>query len=498
MYDAVVVGSGPNGFAAGIRLAIEGLSVKIVEAGDTLGGGMRTKELLREGFHHDICSAIHPMAVASPFFRNLPLDKHGLEWIHPDYPAAHPLEDSSAAIMFSDLAQTAFHLQEDEKTYKNVVEPICNAWNDLTKDLLGPFHIPGNPLKMASFGLKGLQPASLFQKKFKTQKAKALFAGMAAHSILPLDKLATSAIGLIFFGTGHTTGWPMPKGGSQSLADALRDCFHALGGETETGWKVEDIDELPSSKTILFDLTPRQVLNICGKRFSSSYRRKLEKFKMGSGVFKVDYILKEPVPWKDNQCRRAGTVHVGGTFDEIADSEKIVAKGGHPANPFILVAQQSLFDSSRTPDNRHTLWAYCHVPNGSKVDMTRAIENQIERFAPGFKDIIEEKHTMNTDDFQQYNANYIGGDINGGRQDISQLFTRPVGLFDPYSTPADGIYFCSSSTPPGGGVHGMCGYHAAESVLKNEFHIPESKRKFSIHSEENRSDIMLNCFPYLK
>jgi phytoene dehydrogenase-like protein len=487
MYDALVIGSGPNGLAAGIRLCLEGLSVKIIEAADTVGGGMRTKQLMHDGFYHDICSAIHPMAVASPFFKRLPLHEHGLEWIHPDHPAAHPLDDSSAGIMFNDLAQTAFHLQQDEDTYKKIVEPIANEWDGLVKDILGPFHIPSNPIRLASFGLKGLQPASLFQKRFKTEKAKALFAGMAAHSILPLDNLATTAIGLVFFGTGHTHGWPLPKGGSQAIADALKNYFVSLGGEVETGREVKSINEIGEAKAVLFDLTPKQVLQIAGERFPRSFIRKLEKFRMGSGAFKIDYILKEPVPWRDTQCRRAGTVHIGGTFDEIADSEKIVAEGGHPAKPFVLVAQQSLFDDTRTPDSRHTLWAYCHVPNGSEIDMTRAVENQIERFAPGFKDTVEERHLMNTADLQSYNANYIGGDINGGKQDISQLFTRPAGLFDPYSTPAKGIYFCSSSTPPGGGVHGMCGYHAANSALKKEFGLRSQDFKFDLNRKDQEN-----------
>lgn len=479
-YDAVVVGSGPNGLAAAIRLALEGCSVKIFEASETVGGGMRTAELIKPGYYHDICSAIHPMAVASPFLKKLPLKKFGLKWIHPIHPIAHPLDNESASVLFNDLQETAFHLKDDEQFYRKTIEPIQRNWEGLTKDFLGPLRFPKNPVAMALFGLKAFQPADLFQKKFQTKRAKALFAGMAAHSILPFDAIATTAIALVFFGTGHTEGWPLPEKGSQSIANAMAGYFKSLGGDIETGFRVKSMDDLPAAKAVLFDLTPKQVLRISGDRFSSSYKRKLRKFRRGSGVFKVDYILKEAVPWRDAECRRSGTVHLGGTYDEISASEKEVSEGGHPEKPFVLAAQQSLFDHKRTPDKKETLWAYCHVPNGSKVDMTDAIENQFERFAPGFKDVIEEKFIMNTSDFEEYNSNYTGGDINGGRQDIRQLFSRPVNLINPYATPADGIYFCSASTPPGGGVHGMCGYHAANLVLKKEFGKLPSDWKFKI------------------
>lgn len=479
-YDAVIIGSGPNGLAAGIRLALEGYAVKIFEASNTVGGGMRTKELIRPGYYHDVCSAIHPMAASAPFLKQLPLDDYGLKWIHPKIAAAHPLDNEPAVALFNNLHKTALHLEADNKLYQKIVEPIEQNWDGLSRDFLGPLRFPNNPIQMGLFGLKALQPATLFQKRFQTQRAKALFAGMAAHSILPLDAIATTAIALVFFGTAHTGGWPLPEGGSQSIANAMATYFASLGGKIETGRPINSLEDLPSSKAILFDLSPQQVSDIVADRFPPSYDQKLRKFKKGSGVFKIDYILKEPVPWKDPECGKAGTVHLGGTFDEIAASEKEMDEGGHPENPFVLVTQQSLFDKTRTPDDKETLWAYCHVPNGSTVDMTEAIENQIERFAPGFRDVIDEKVTMNTEDLENYNANYIGGDINGGRQDITQLFTRPVNLIHPYATPAKGIYICSASTPPGGGVHGMCGYHAANLVLKKEFNHQPSEWKFKI------------------
>lgn len=479
-YDAVIVGSGPNGLAAAIRLALEGLTVKVFEASQTIGGGMRTQELMQPGFHHDICSAIHPMAATSPFLKQLPLKKYGLDWIHPDYPAAHPLDDGPAAVLYKDFQKTAASLEQDEETYKSLISPLMENWNGLTKDFLGPLGIPKHPFQMASFGLKGLQSAQSIQKKYKSKRAKALFAGLAAHSILPLHAMASSAIGFVLGAAAHTVGWPMPKGGSQSLALAMAHYLEYLGGEIETDIEIQSIDQLPGSKAVLFDLTPRQVIKIAGDRLPSSYKKRLEKYTYGSGVFKTDYILKEPVPWADPECRKAGTVHLGGTFEEIAQAEAETDRGNHPEKPYVLVAQQSLFDETRTPDNRQTLWAYCHVPNGSNIDMTEAIENQIERFAPGFRDVIEQKKTMSTRQFHEYNANYIGGDINGGRQDIWQLFSRPLHLVNPYATPAKGIYFCSSSTPPGGGVHGMCGFHAANLVLKRDFGISESDLKFRL------------------
>lgn len=477
-YDAIVVGSGPNGLAAAIRLALEGLHVKIFEASDTVGGGMRTKALMQPGVMHDICSAIQPLAASSPFLDKLPLDDFGLEWIKPEYPLAHPMDDGSAVMMQHDIAATAEELGVDRDTYLKVMNPIANNWKKLTNDFLGPLTFPTHPLLMARFGLHAFQSAERFQKRYKTERAKALFGGIAAHSILQLDAPVTTAIGLVLGAAGHTVGWPLPKGGSQSIADSMAAYFTSLGGEIETGFEVKSMGQLPPHTCCLFDLTPRQVLDIAGDQLPGYYKRKLEKYRYGAGVFKVDYILSEPVPWNDPRCKKAGTVHLGGTFSEIAESEKLMSKGKHSEKPYVLVAQQSLFDDTRTPDSRHTLWAYCHVPNGSERDMTLEIENQIERFAPGFRDLIEDRHTMNTAEFETYNANYFGGDINGGRQDIWQLFTRPVHLINPYATPADGIYICSASTPPGGGVHGMCGYHAAILALRKEFGRTKKRLQF--------------------
>ena len=478
IYDAIVVGTGPNGLAAGIRLALEGLQVKIFEAADTVGGGMRTKEMMQSGVRHDICSAIHPMAASSPFMSKLPLGDFGLEWITPEYAVAHPMDSGKAAIMQSDIRATAEELGVDSEEYQKIMRPIADNWEALTNDFLGPLTIPSHPILMARFGLQAIQSAERLQRKFKTEEAKALFAGLAAHSILPLDAPVTAAIGLVLGAAGHSVGWPLPKGGSQSIADAMAAYFKSLGGEIETGFEVTSLKQLPPNRCVLFDLTPRQVVEIAGDQFPNHYIKRLEKFRYGSGVFKIDYVLSEPVPWTDSRCQKAGTVHLGGTFEEIAKSEEQMSSGKHPEKPYVLIAQQSLFDDTRTPDNRHTLWAYCHVPNGSERDMTKEIEDQIERFAPGFRDVILDKHTMNTSQFEEYNANYFGGDINGGSQDIWQLFTRPVHLINPYATPAEGIYICSSSTPPGGGVHGMCGYHAAMLALKKEFGRSKKRMQF--------------------
>ena len=470
-FDAVVVGSGPNGLSAAITLQQQGLSVILLEAKDTIGGGLRSAELTLPGFTHDICSAIHPMAAASPFFKSLPLHDHGLEYIHPALPAAHPFDNGRAATLFPSLEETAQALGLDDKAYQDLIGPITRDWPSIEKDVLGPLTFPSRPVAMAKFGLKALQPATALAGYFKTPEAKGLWAGMAAHSLQPLTNLATSAIGLVLMTAAHLRGWPIPKGGSQKIADALASYFISLGGKIETGVEVKSLSQLPSARAVLLDVTPRQVLQIAGRKLSALYAWQLQRYRYGMGVFKVDWALDDSIPFTAETCRRAGTVHIGNTFEEIQASEAAAGNGKHADRPFVLLAQQSLFDPSRAPKGKHTAWAYCHVPNGSTVDRTEVIEKQIERFAPGFRERIISRHTFNTTQLENYNFNYIGGDINGGVIDIGQLFTRPALRRSPYRTSLKGLYICSSSTPPGGGVHGMCGYHAARRALKDVFHI---------------------------
>lgn len=467
MYDAIVIGSGPNGLAAAVALAQSGLSVKVFEAADTVGGGTRTQELTLPGFHHDVCSAIHPMAAGSPFFKTLPLEEYGLEWIHPTYPLAHPLDDEPAVIMHRSLNDTARELADDGEAYRSLFQPFLEQWDELAPELLSPLnHLPTQPVLMGRFGLKALQPAQrLANHHFKHKRARALFAGLAAHSILPLNQISTSAIGLVLGIIGHKIGWPMPKGGSHQITKALAAYLESLGGEIETNAKIETLRELPDADVILFGNTPKQILRIAGKELPGSYAQKLRSYKYGAGVFKLDIALDGPIPWSDERCGQAGTVHLGGTLQEIAQSERRIGEGRCPDQPYVLLTQQSMFDAGRAPEGKHTVWAYCHVPNGSVRDMTEPILQQIERFAPGFRDLMLDYHAMNTRAMEDYNPNYIGGDINGGRQDITQLFTRPAGLLDPYHIKGTPMFICSSSTPPGGGVHGMCGYHAAQSAL---------------------------------
>ncbi|MDI3320648.1 phytoene desaturase family protein [Pinibacter soli] len=468
-YDAVVVGAGPNGLAAAITLQQAGLSVLLIEAKKTIGGGMRTAELTLPGFKHDVCSAIHPMAVMSPFFKTLPLEAFGLEWIEPPVAAAHPLDDGTAAVLTRSLETTAQLLNEDKEVYLKVFGKLVKQWKSIQHDVMAPLHIPEAPFSFVDFGTKALLPATQFAKRFKTEKAKALWAGLTAHAVQPLDRLTTSAIGLVLTTAAHTGGWPLPKGGSQSLADALAFYFLSLGGKIETDTPISSLKQLPSSRAVLFDVSPKQLLKIAGHNFSSLYRSQLTKYRYGMGVFKVDWALDGAIPFTAEECRLAGTVHIGNTLTEIAANEKATWQGQHPEKPFVLLAQQSLFDSSRAPEGKHVAWAYCHVPNGSTKDMTAAIEKQVERFAPGFKERIIARHTFNTSELEQYNANYIGGDVIGGATDIGQLFTRPALRYSPYRTSTKGIYICSASTPPGGGVHGMCGYNAASRVLKDLF-----------------------------
>jgi len=468
-YDAIVVGSGPNGIAAAITLQQAGLSVLLIEGSDKSGGGLRTEELTLPGYFHDRCSAIHPLAASSPFFAQLGLDKYGLEFIYPEVAAAHPFDDGTAAALTGSVEDTASLLGKDSEAYVKLVSALVNDWSAIAPDVLGPLSIPSEPLAMLRFGWKALQSAARIAGRFETKEARGLWAGMAGHSILPLDKPLTSAIGLVLMALAHYRGWPVPKGGSQAIARAMLTCFTELGGHVQTGFYVNSLNELPPAKAYLFDVTPRQMLSIAGDRFTPFYRKQLQSYRYGMGVFKLDYALDGPVPFSAEVCRRAGTVHLGNTFEEIALAEHQSHTGRHPEKPFVLLAQQSLFDQTRAPEGRHTLWAYCHVPHGSTVDMSEAIEKQIERFAPGFRDRVIARHTTNTREMEAYNPNYVGGDINGGIISLRQLFTRPTLRVSPYRTSVRGLYFCSSSTPPGGGVHGMCGYHAAASVLKDEF-----------------------------
>ncbi|GAA4749913.1 phytoene desaturase family protein [Flavisolibacter ginsenosidimutans] len=470
-YDAIVVGSGPNGLAAAITLQRAGLSVLLVEAKETVGGGLRSAQLTLPGFVHDVCSAIHPLAVASPFFKTLPLVEHGLKFILPGLAAAHPFDDGDAAALYSSVEQTAQSFGDDEHTYTSLMKRLVKDWPHIAADVLSPPRIPRHPLEMAFFGLKALMPAAHLAKRFHTKKAKGLWAGMAAHSMQPLSNLATSAIGLVLMLAGHTDGWPIPKGGSSAIANALASYFQSIGGRIETNFHVRSLQQLPSARAVLFDVTPKQLLQIAGHEFSSFYQWQLKRYRYGMGVFKIDWALDDAIPFTATECRKAGTVHLGNTWEETVAAEQATANGKHPQKPFVLLAQQSLFDASRAPKGKHTAWAYCHVPNGSTVDMTEAIEKQIERFAPGFRERILAKHVMNTKQMETYNSNYIGGDINGGAFDIDQLFTRPALRLSPYKTSAKGIYLCSSSTPPGGGVHGMCGYHAAKRALKDVFQL---------------------------
>lgn len=468
-YDAVVVGSGPNGLAAAILMQQKGLAVLLIEGKDTIGGGMRTAELTLPGYLHDICSAIHPLAVASPFFETLPLADHGLKYIFPELPVAHPFDNGKAATIRGTVEETANLLGIDSDTYIKLIKPQVNNWPLIVQDVLAPLHYPKHPLAMAQFGVKALTSATYLSKTFKTEEAKGLFAGMAAHSIQPLTNLTTSAAALVLMITAHKRGWPIPNGGSQQIANALASYFISLGGKIETKTYITAMEQLPSANVVLFDVTPKQLLQIAGHRFSSVYKWQMERYRYGMGVYKVDWALSEPIPFAAPNCRQAGTIHIGNTFDEIALGEQQIWKGKTPEKPFVLLAQPSVFDDSRAPIGKHTAWAYCHVPKGSIVNMTDIIEDQVERFAPGFKQTILAKHTMNTVQIEEYNPNYIGGDINGGVLDLAQLFTRPALRWSPYRTSAKGIYICSSSTPPGGGVHGMCGYHAAKRALSDIF-----------------------------
>jgi phytoene dehydrogenase-like protein len=464
---AVVVGSGPNGLAAAVELARRGHSVLVVEAAGTVGGGTRSAALTLPGFVHDVCSAVHPMAVASPFFKTLPLAEHGLEWVEPAIPLAHPLDDGTAAVLERSVDATADALGPDARAYRRLMGPLAAGAAGLFGDLLGPLRLPRHPLTALRFGLRAIRSGKgLADAWFRTDRARALVAGLAAHAVLPLEQTPGAAVTLMLGLAGHAVGWPFPRGGAQKIADALASHLRSLGGRIETGRTVRSINEFADARAVLLDVTPRQVLALAGHRLPGRYRRALARYRYGPGVFKVDWALAGPIPWRAAECRRAGTVHVGGTLEEVAAAERAPWRGEHPERPFVLLAQPSLFDPTRAPAGQHTAWGYCHVPHGSTVDMTARIEAQVERFAPGFRDLILARHTSDTAAMEAHNPNYVGGDITGGVADWWQLFTRPVARLDPYSTPARGLYLCSASTPPGGGVHGMCGYFAARSAAR--------------------------------
>ncbi|HEX8843352.1 MAG TPA: NAD(P)/FAD-dependent oxidoreductase [Pyrinomonadaceae bacterium] len=471
-YDAVVVGAGPNGLSAGIELARQGLSVCVLEAKETIGGGARTAEITEPGFFHDICSAIHPIGVVSPFFKSMELEKWGVEWVYPEVALAHPFDDGGAALLYQSLEKTGDTLGEDKRPYEKLMRPFVERAADFFEETLRPIRFPRHPFLMLRFGLYAMRSClGLASSRFRQKRARALFAGCCAHSVLPLDKIMTSSFGMVLALAAHAINWPSVRGGSQKIVDALAACLRSLGGEIRTLHPVNSMRDLPQSRAVLFDLTPRQVVEIAGDALPTRYRKRLARFRYGPGVFKVDWALDGPIPWKAAECRRAATVHLGATIEEIAASESAMWKGEHQERPFVLVAQQSLFDSTRAPVGKHTGWAYCHVPSGSSVDMTERIERQVERFAPGFRDLIRARHTINAVEFEQHNPNMIGGDIGGGANDLWQFLARPILRYDPYSTPNERLYLCSSSTPPGGGVHGMCGSLAARSALKRVFGI---------------------------
>ncbi len=471
--DAVIVGAGPNGLAAAIELARDGRSVLVVERNETVGGGSRSADLTLPGFIHDICSAIHPLGRASPFFAALPLADHGLEWIEPPVQIAHPLDDGSAALVWRDLDRTARGLGRDADRYRRLMQPIVRDWDLIVDEMLGPlrpFHAARHPLALGRFGMLSLLPTTLLARPFREPRTRALLAGTSAHSMLRLDRPISAAFGMTLTASAHAVGWPMPRGGSQSIADALASYLRSIGGEIVTGQEVNSLGELPAHRSVLLDLTPKQVLAVAGSRVGGLYAAQLRRFRYGPGSFKIDLALDGPIPWRNPDLLQAGTVHLGGTLEEIVASENEVAGGRIPERPFVLLAQQSLFDPTRAPDGKQTVWAYCHVPNGSDVDMTEPILKQIERFAPSVRDRVLAISVKGPAELERYNPNYVGGDINGGLQGLTQLFTRPAVRLDPYSTPDPSLFICSSSTPPGGGVHGLCGYHAARSALRGVLH----------------------------
>ena len=465
--DAIVVGSGPNGLAAAVALARAGHSVRVLEAEDEVGGGTRSAELTLPGFLHDVCSAVHPMGILSPFLRELPLADHGLHWILPPASVAHPMPSGQAVMLYKSIEKTRERLGRDGAAYERLVGPFLTNPHGLLADAMGPLRIPDHPIQLARFGIRAAFSANrLARLCFREEAARALFAGCAGHSILPLTQPLTAALGLLFAVTGHVEDWPVARGGSRAVTGALASYLESLGGRIEVGHPVERLADLPDARVVLFDTSPEGLCAIAGDALPGGYRKRLRRYRYGPGVFKLDWALDGPIPWRDAACAEASTVHVGGTLEEICASERDMYRGKHSDAPFLIVCQQSHFDPTRAPDGKHTGYAYCHVPHGSTVDCTDAIERQIERFAPGFRDRVLARHAMNTADFERYNPNYKGGAITGGVADALQLFNRPVTRLDPYSTPNPRLFLCSAATPPGGGVHGQCGYWAAQSAIR--------------------------------
>ena len=461
---ACVIGAGPNGLAAAIVLAQAGLHVDVLEAEHTPGGAARTMELTLPGYLHDFGSAVYPLGAGSPFFSSLPLRDYGLEWIHPSAPLAHPLDDGTAVMLERNLSDTEASLGVDGKGWRKLVQPFVERWSELAPDVLRPVRFfPKHPWLMARFGMSAVLPASAIARRFRDERTQALFAGLAAHSFLSLNEPLSAAAGLLMAVLAHAVGWPIPRGGSQSLTDALCRYLVIFGSKVKTSSRVETLSALPDYDLILCDVTPRQLLKLAGGRLSDHYKHRLRTYRYGPGVFKVDYALHAPIPWKASDCSRAATLHLGGSFEEIAASEQAVRGGRHADRPFVLLAQPSLLDPSRAPQGKHTAWAYCHVPNGSNTEVLSRLEDQIERFAPGFRDCVVARRVFSPADLERMDANLVGGDIGGGVMDIRQFLFRPT--WRHYATSAKDIYICSSSTPPGGGVHGMCGYHAAKMAL---------------------------------
>lgn len=466
--DVIVVGSGPNGLAAAVTLARAGLSVHVIEGAATPGGGCRTEELTLPGFRHDVCSAVHPLAAASPFFTGAGLAARGVRLLTPKIAFAHPLDGGRAAAVAGSVAETAGGLGPDGGAYRRLLDPLVRDVDLTLPAILAPLRsFPGHPLAMARFGLEGILPASLLARRFRTEEARALLAGVAAHAMLPLTAPLTSGFGLVLMTAAHSVGWPVAEGGSAAITDALVAELTSLGGQVETGRWVQSLDSLPQARAVLLDVTPRQLIGLAGGRLGAAHRVALQRFRYGPGVCKVDWALSGPVPWQAAACREAGTVHLGGAFEEVARSESDVATGRIPERPYCIVAQPGVVDPTRAPAGKQTLWAYCHVPAGSTADMTGRIEAQIERFAPGFRDLILARAVRTAADMERYNPNYVGGDINGGAGTLRQTIFRPTARWNPYRTPLRGVYLCSASTPPGGGVHGMCGAWAARTALSD-------------------------------